>query len=114
MAFKLAFLDHAEAMKGEDVLEPPSGNTTSREDRQVRDKKTGAAGKTAPVEGATPGLAGLSQGSWWKTKAKLLWVFNGVKKSFFLLFFVLFCFFSSACPHSSSPFSFPTVLQELV
>lgn len=80
-------------MKGEDVLEPPSGNTTSREDRQVRDKKTGAAGKTAPVEGATPGLAGLSQGSWWKTKAKMLWVFNGVKKSFFLLFFVLFCFF---------------------
>lgn len=82
MAVELAFPGHAVAMKCEGVLESPSGTTAHRGNRQVRDEEMGAAGKTAPMEEATLGSAGLSQGSWWKNKAKLLWVFSGEKNYF--------------------------------
>jgi len=62
LAVELAFLGHAGAMQGGDLLESSSGTTACRGDRQVRDKEMGAAGETAPMEGATLGRAGLSRG----------------------------------------------------
>lgn len=84
MAGELAFLGHAGAMKGKDVLESPPETTARRGGRQVRDKEMGAALKAGPMEGATLGPGSLSRR---KNKAKPLSVVG--KKNFLLFFFLL-------------------------
>lgn len=102
VAVELPFLGHAGAMKGEDVLESPSGTTAHRRDRQVRDKEVGAAVKTGPTWKGPPWDRPVSA----RAKKK--------QSCFGCLVVVVGKFSHFFCPPSSSPFCFPAVLQQLV